>query len=79
MEREQVKAWIEEISSVTSVWLKLNMEETFLKIESCYRNTYMMKPGDILTIRSIDEDFLIKTNGGFLYIDTSDNKIITGI
>lgn len=79
MEREQVKAWIEEISSVTSVWLKLNMDETFLKIESCYRNTYLMKPDDILAIRLIDEDFLIKTNGGFLYIDTSDNKIITGI
>lgn len=79
MQKQMLESWVKEISEVTSVWLKLNIKDNFFEIESSYRNNYLMKISQIVTIRKIDQAFLIKTEGGFLFIDTVSNKVSCGI
>lgn len=79
MEREQLEAWMKEIENVASVWLSTKIENDMLVIDSCYRNRYIAKPAQILTIRKIDEAIIIKSEGGFIYIDLKENRVTTGI
>lgn len=79
MEREMINAWIKEIENVASVWMTAHIENNFLVIDTCYRNRYIAKPSQILTIRKIDEAIIIKSEGGFIYIDLVENRVTTGI